>query len=389
MAANELTFNQISTVLNAVANQATGRNDLAAVDTASFITVANTALKTGYDPVMNAISQVLDRTIFSIRPYTAKFKGIEMTNARFGNHSRKLNYIDNDWDDSDIVPLTDGTSIDAWEVKKPKVLQTNLYGQNIYQDHYTIFDDQLDVAFRGPDEFAQFWAGVTQNMSDRIEQAYEIQSRAALANFIGGKVAANNGVIHLLTEYNTRTGQQLTYNTVMQPANFKPFIEWVRARVGALVRLLSERSQLFHLNVTGKEINRHTPYSMQKFYLSSYWYEAITAMAYTDAFNEEYLRFADNEQVNYWQSIETPENINVKASYLGTDGTVTEMEEAAEVGPIFGTIFDEEAIGVSRYDNRVAAAPYNPRGHYNNLWFSFRLRHYNDFTENGIVLLLD
>jgi hypothetical protein len=112
-------------------------------------------------------------------------------------------------------------------------------------------------------------------------------------------------------------------------------------------------------------------------------------MAYTDAFNEEYLRFADNEQVNYWQSIETPESINVKASYLGADGTVAEMEEATEVGHIFGTIFDEEAIGISRYDNRVAAAPYNPRGHYNNLWFSFRLRHYNDFTENGIVLLLD
>lgn len=388
MAANELSFNQIATVLNQVAQQATGNASLAAVDTSSFITVATTTLKTGYDPVMAAISQVLDRTIFSIRPYDAKFRGLEMTQAQFGNHTRKINYIDNDWDDSKIVPLTDGTSIDAWEVKKPKVLQTNFYGQNIYQDHYTIFDDQLDVAFRGPDELAQFWMGITQNMSDRIEQAYEMQSREALGNFIGGKVAASNGVIHLLTEYNTATGLSLTATSVMQPSNFKPFVEWVRQRVGYLVRLLSERSQLFHINVTGKAINRHTPYAQQKFYLSSQWYEAITSMAYTDAFNDEYLRFADNEQVNYWQSIQTPNSINVEASYLANDGTIATADPAV-IGPIFGVIFDSEAIGIARYDSRVAASPYNPAGHYINQWFSFRLRHYNDFTENGIVLLLD
>jgi hypothetical protein len=388
MAANELTFNQISTVLNAVNSQATGQTALAPVDTASFVTMANTTLKTGYDRVMGAISQVLDRTIFSIRPYDAKFRGLSMTQAAFGNHTRKINYIDNTWDDSKIVPLTDGTSIDAWEIKKPKVLQTNFYGQNIYQDHYTIFDEQLDVAFRGPDELGQFWTGVTQNMNDRIEQAYENQSRMALANFIGAKVAADNGVIHLLTEYNTATGQSLTAASVMQPVNFKPFVEWVRSRIGYLVRVLTERSALYHLNVTGKVIMRHTPYAQQKFYLSSQWYEAITAMAYTDAFNETYLRFADNEQVNYWQSIETPQNINVEASYIDSTGAVV-TADAANIGPIFGVIFDEEAVGMTMYDNRVAMAPYNPAGGYNNLWLRFRLRHYNDLTENGLVLLLD
>lgn len=388
MAANELSFNQISTILNAIAEQATGRTDLTSVDTSSFITVATTTLKTGYDPVMTAISQVLDRTIFAVRPYTAKFRGLEMTQAQFGNHTRKINYLDNTWDDSKIVPLTDGTSIDAWDVKKPKVLQTSFYGQNIYQDHYTIFDDQLDVAFRGPDELAQFWMGVTQNMSDRIEQAYELQARAALANFIGGKVTANNGVVHLLTEYAADTGVTLTAVTVMQPANFKPFVEWVRARVGYLVRLLAERSLLYHINVTGKEVMRHTPFERQKFYLSAEWYEAITSMAYTDAFNQQYLRFADNEQVTYWQAIETPDQITVKPSYLAANGTITEGDELT-TAPIFGVIFDDEALGIARYDSRVAAAPYNPAGHYNNLWFSFRLRHYNDFSENGLVLLLD
>lgn len=388
MAANDLSFNQIATVLNSIVSQATGQQTLTPTNTAEFVTVANTALKMGYDQVTNAISQVLSRTIFSIRPYEAKFGGLRMEPSAFGNHVRKINYADNQWESSDIIPLTDGTSLDMYEIKKPKVLQTNFYGQNVYQDHYTVFDTQLEVAFRGPDELAQFWAGVTSNMSDRIEQAYEEQSRAALANFIGGKVAAQNGVIHLLTEYNTATGLNLTATTVMQPANFRPFVEWVRARVGLLVRMLTERSALYHLNVTGKTVMRHTPYSMQKFYLSSKWYEAITSMAYADTFNDEYLKFADNEPVNYWQAIDTPDSINVAASYIDAAGAVA-TAEAAEIGPIFGMIFDEEAIGLTMYDNRVVSSPYNARGLYSNIYLHFRLQHFNDFSENGLILLLN
>ena len=64
--ANNLTFNQIATILNSVNAQATGRTDIAVTNTAEFISVANTTLLSGYDNVINAISQVLSRTIFSI-----------------------------------------------------------------------------------------------------------------------------------------------------------------------------------------------------------------------------------------------------------------------------------------------------------------------------------
>ena len=80
MAANNLTFEQSAAFLNDLYEQATGQKALAVTDTASFTTVAQTVLKTGYDNVISAISQVLSRTIFSVRPYTAKFKGIMVDN---------------------------------------------------------------------------------------------------------------------------------------------------------------------------------------------------------------------------------------------------------------------------------------------------------------------
>ena len=167
---NTMTFNQVSTLLNAIHNQATGTSAAAALDTYQFVSQAQAALRTGYDPVLNAISQVLSRTIFSIRPYTAKFRGLQADALRYGNHVRKINYGDKAWQDDDRIPLTDGSSVDQQVVKKPAILQTNFYGENVYEKGYTIFRDQLDAAFSGPDEFARFTAGVVQNASDMLEK---------------------------------------------------------------------------------------------------------------------------------------------------------------------------------------------------------------------------
>lgn len=65
---NDLNFNQISTVLTSIVAQATGEKVLAPTNTGDFVSVATTALKNGTDPVMNAITQMVTRTIFRLDP---------------------------------------------------------------------------------------------------------------------------------------------------------------------------------------------------------------------------------------------------------------------------------------------------------------------------------
>ena len=66
MSVNTMSFEQIATVLNSIVHQATGQNEITPTNTAEFVSVANTALSLGDDVVMNAISNVLSRTIFAI-----------------------------------------------------------------------------------------------------------------------------------------------------------------------------------------------------------------------------------------------------------------------------------------------------------------------------------
>lgn len=396
--ANELTFEQVSTVLNEVVQQATGQKELAAVDTASFVTVGQAALKMGYDPVIKAISQVISRTLFAVRPYTAHFKGLMVDAEKWGNHVRKLTFISKPAVDSKVYSLTDGSSVDHYTINNAEVVQTNFYGGNIWQDFITRYTDQLDSAFSGPDEFSSFMAGVMTELSNKREQQNESMARAALCNFIGGKMAGStNDVIHLLTEYKALTGLTLTATDVYKPENYKAFMEWVAGRIMEVCALMTERSALFHTSLTigddDKVILRHTPYDRQKVYLSAGQQYQYNARVLADVFHDNYLQYADVEMVNYWQNIADPLSISVYESYLAADGTI-HVNEASGASPtktdvLFGVIFDEEAVGVTTKDDTLLATPVNARGKYTNLWWSANYRWWNDFTENGVVLLLD
>ena len=389
MSVNTMSFEDASAILNNIREQVTGESAIAPVNTSEFVSVATTLLQQGYDPVLNAITQMVSKTIFSIRPYNRKFGGIKMDSEQWGAIVRKLSIADKDFDEDVRFELADGQSIDHYKVNKPNILQTNFYGQNVYEKNYTIFKDQLDNAFSGPAEFGRFMSMVVQNVSDMIEQAHESIARMTIGNFVGGKKLANNGVIHLLTEYNAETGESLTATTVYAPANFGNFMKWMYARVATLTALMTERSVEFQINVTGKEISRHTPYEYQKVYLYAPLLNGMNARVLAETFHDDFLEYADVEAVNYWQSIESPMALNVTPSYMGANGLIVTAQEAQSITNLVGVIFDRDALGYTTVNNWSATTPLNAKGGYWNTFHHFTERWYNDFTEKGLVLLLD
>lgn len=387
--ANSLQFNDLATLLTSINKQATGQQPITPTNTGEFVSVANATLLQGYDTVINAISQVLSRTVFSIRPYNRKFKGLFIDSQQYGNHVRKLQSIDKNPEEDKRQKLVDGQSIDQQKVNKPAVLQTNFNGAEVYQRSVTLFKDQLDVAFSSPDEFGRFIAMVLQNVSDLIEQDHENCARYTVVNFIGGKIASGENVVHLVTEYNAVAGVELTSETVKKPENFVPFMKWAFSRIKTISDLMTERTTLFHTNITGKPISRHTPKGRQRLYLYAAEVNNMEASVLSSVFHDQYLKGVDFETVNFWQSIKNPMEISCKPTYMGADGAlVTSKENVAEAN-VLGVMFDVEAIGITTVNTWTASAPFNAAGGYTNTFWHFTDRYYNDFTENGVVFLMD
>ena len=417
MSVNNMTIEQSSAFLSAVMSQMSG-GSLASVSTGNFTSVAQNALKMGYDPLNTAISQVLARTIFSIRPYNGKLKGLLKEPSRWGGMIRKINYIDGVLEDDQglyktgTTPYVNGDvpTPDQYAIRKVATWQSNFYGSEVYQRVFTRYIDQLDTAFQSAEEFGRFIAGQLQNINDQLEMTADARARQALINFIGGKIQLEidsdpaTHVVHLFSDYLADTGVTLTLSTYLAPTNFKPFAEWLYAKIATITDMMSERGHNFNFSPTiggsKKYIYRHTPKDRLRGYFINEAFNQIQAMAISEVFNKEELRMVKLEPINFWQSSDDPYNITAEVTVndsavnitsattndLTTDSVTT---KGTPDTPVLGVLFDEDAIGIAIQNEGAYTTPVNIVGRYTNTSYWYRVSVLNDFSENGVVLMLD
>ena len=394
---------QAGTLLADVVQQATGRKALTATTQGEWTSVATTALQGGVDPILNTLANMWSRTIFSVRPYSAKLKGLEMSADRFGLMTRKLSPVAKDpgddaaflwpvaYDAGQTPPSGDGYSVDMYAISKKNVLQTAFYGASVYQEIFTIFKDQLDGAFRSPEEFMAFNSMQLADRANSIESWKENIKRSLLANMILSLDVENQTgrIIHLITEYNAETGSSLTSTTVFAPANFPSFVRWMVARLNTLARMMSERTTLFQTTISSQNVLRHTPAEDLRVYITSRFKDMMDTMARSVTFNDEYLRTADMEGVSFWQAAATPASVTGKPTYTNTSGVVTTPGSASTVANIVGVMFDRDALGMASVLEENALTPFNVKGRYWNDAYHNKIKTRFDMTEKAVLLLLD
>lgn len=392
MSVNTMTFEQSAAFLTALYEEATGQSPTIKVsNTADFTSVGTTLIQGGLDPVISALTQVLDRTIFAMRVYNKKFEDLSADEIRFGAVTRKISFIDTPLDTADDRnSLTDGASVDPYVVKKPKAVQMNYYGATQYQDSITIFRDQLDSALRDAAMFGEFISGVLTNISNKHKQIEEAEARGALINMITAKATADtSNAINVLQEYYNETGVTLTPANMFAPANYVEFTRWLAAYMATLADHMSERSLKYHMNITGKEVMRFTDGSNLKKYISDKVLNNIRAVAESTLFNADRVgNIAEGAvKMSFWQNIDDPYKVSATPSYLNTTtGNIDVAGSAVTVDNIIGCLFDRDAVGMVKRSTWSGSTPFNPRGGYYNIFWHWTQTVWNSFDENFVVL---
>lgn len=394
--ANVLTPVDVYALMNAVVSQATGRTDLAVVDTTTFASVGEIVLRTGTENTLNAISTVIGKTIFSVRPYKGKLESLRVAQQRWGGQVRKIiNLYDeaeksDDWN-TDVAQnaLADGGSVDMYKIRKPKALQLNFYGTKVLQKHITRFRDQLSLAFHSEDEFIRFIDSVMVEFSNEIELLNEAESRTTLLNFMAGISSMGLTEVDLVAEYNNEYGTQYTRAQLLS-TYIESFMKFVAAEIKIYSSRLTDMSTLYHANLTGyNKIMRHTPKERQKMVMYEPIFIKTQAEVYSGLFNPEYLNIGSFEGVNYWQSQSTPTAINVKPNILDVaTGASKDAEAAVNLEYVLGILFDEEACGVMPQFDYSSTTPFNSAGGYYNMYMHWRFNSYCDYTENAVLFVL-
>lgn len=394
MNVNQLDINKDAyQLINALHEQVTGQQQITPTNTAEFVSVAGKLLAAGYDTILGALSQVVTGTYYAVRKYDGLFGGLEVDGFRWGNITRKVNFGDQTALQEDAYHLADGVTVDQQAPRKPVVLETVYVGQDVFKDQWTVWSDtQLEVAFQNESEFMRFVSAFLAHVDNVHTQWKESIGRSALLNFIGAKNIADSGnVYHVLTEYNTAIGASpaLTAQDIMLPANFEAFIKWLNARVETLTDLMKQRSEKFHVNISGYSIMRHTPLEDLKVYMLSDFMNKINSMVLPSQYHETYLTLSDHEAIPFWQSIDAPDEIQVTPSYLDPVTGAVLTGTAQTLTDVIGILFDRDAIAYQITNEIVRMAPFNASGLFQNAFYHLKYRALNDLSENAIILKLD
>ena len=395
MSVNTMSFEQSAAFLTALYEEATGQQPTLQVsNTADFTSVGTTLLQGSLDPIISALTQILDRTIFSMRVYNKKFEDLTVDEIRWGAVTRKVNFIDTALDSQDDrLTLTDGSSIDQYTVKKPKAFQTNFYGATQYQDSITIFRDQLDSALRDADEFGRFISALMTNISNKHKQIEEAEARQMIINFITGKATADTAnCINVLQEYYNETGVTLTPADMFAVSNYTDFTRWLAGFMVGLADKMSERSWKYHMNITGSEVMRFTDGANLRKYISANVANYLDTAVASNIYNPDRLSVITDgmRKMVFWQNIDNPYSVQATPAYLNTTtGQIDTALTPVQVDNIIGILFDRDAMGMIKRSTWSAASPFNAKGGYYNIFWHWTQQIYNDFTENFVLLYAD
>lgn len=404
-----LTAKDASTIMNALYNQATGRNDITNVDLSNFASVGEQVLATGKENVLNALSIVLGRTICAVRPYNAKLGIISaISTGEYTHRFRKISFYSKDAIEAGFVNTDINTNIkdgydngtnagqstaSMWKQDVPPVLELNFAGQNVWQEELTIFEKQISTAFRSPDELAEFLNGIMTQKLNAIEKRKEGFRRGTLLQHIaavykmGDKMSGS--VINLTARFNAEFGTSYT-SEELRTTYLEQFLKFFVSELKLTSDYMTEYSQLYHYNppkeVDGVNyyLNRETSKSYQKSIFYGPLFTKAKANVFPDIFNTQYLDVNANEMVNYWQDIKNPTQVKITPAL--PDGIET---SEVSIPFVLGIVFDKDAILTDVQWEDSSVTPLEARKKYRNMFWDFSYNSISDLTENCVIFIME
>ena len=405
-------------IVQAMVDQLTGQqNSIQVVDASSFASAGEQILSYGTENVMNTLALVLGRTYMAVRPYDAKLKILNaIDTGTFTSRLRKISFYARDtkptgWFNTDqYTNLADGftngqnpdgsgdaqSTKSMWEQNVPVPLEMNFAGTTTWQDSQTVYENQLECAFRSVEEFNQFVSGYMTEKANDIESQKEAFNRIALIQHIGMiyDMSANmaGSVVNLTYEFNQEFGTSYT-SAQLRTTYLKEFLAFMVARIQTDSDRMTNRSKKNHwspaktVGSTSYTLLRHTPKSKQKLMLYNPLIIKSRAYVFPELFNEQYLKIENFEGVDYWQNELEPTKVDVYPALpnVSTPANGQVKGDRVQIAYLVGMLFDEDGLMIDYQLDTARSTPVEARKGYRNIWYTFAKNIISDATENGII----
>lgn len=373
---------QIYQTVNTIAGNL-GYTGNTVVDVTTFTAFAADALSDSLktESVYAELYDLIGKTVIAIDEAEEEDRNIVVDAFEYGSIVQKISFASQA-----------SQSSSEWDIAHPEnpyaVTRKEGIIQKLFEQYIPTFSwedvsyaDQLKEAFRGPESLA----GFTDALYTRMRNAYKIAKLGLADAAVGGLMAlvyndctavtpgANAGrrLRHLLTEYNTKFGTELTDDTSLQNTNY---LEWVRKQIIIDQKNINKLTKLYNdgtVERRTKETDLNLDLSIRL--TSSY------AKFWGDTFNEQYVQLPKHNEIVNWGIATAPET--VKVSVDGGTSTTT-------IAKILGFMYDRDAV-VATMDKSRFVSIYDQWNDRNVFKLTANRRYIADPSENTIIYLND
>lgn len=366
--------NQIYALVNSVTSQALGSSAIAAVDAQGLISLGNSVLssQTNTEAFLNTLVQRIGKTILSYRKYTNKLSDLVVDDFTMGAILQKIKVSMPAAETDPAYNLTNGQSVDHYVVAKPTVHQKLFVTRTPYVFHVTVQRETLREAFLSETALGSFISVIFGEVQNKIELALEDLGRTAIANYMA-EIANGSREIKLVTNYIADTGSSVTAANAMYD---NAFLRYAVAQMQLYAKRFTDMSTLYN---EGTE-TRHTPKEDQRLRILSEFSTMLETVVDYAAFHDEYVKVKGYTEINFWQSAQSPRNINIKRA---SDGTETSLNN------VIGILHDRDALGIYKKNTDVLTTPVNAAGMYYNTYWHEKQLWFNDLSENAVIFTLN
>ena len=394
----------IYTIANQLVKEVTGQTPaITAVDTSSFINVGQMCLNQSKEGTLQALANMVARTIITTRSYSGRFTSVEVTSQEWGLFIRKIAFFSGKFDETKFIntvqnptTLKDGNSVDMYKISKRYPLEMWYTGQCTLDQTYTTFRNQLTTAFTSESEFSAFLAGITTEVANDVARWKTAENRAVVMNFIGslyntGKAGQK---VNLTKEFNAARGTAYTTAELLT-VHLQEFLSFFVSFLQTQTALLEESTDLYHLvpvctddNGNPLTLLRHTPKSEQKLLLYQPLINDAKSWVYPAIFGPGYLDFGSYEGVTFWQNINDKSAVNVIPSQFNVDTAEQETGAKVKLDYVVGLLYDRRALATVYMQDSVYTTPFNTKGEYYNTEHHWKMNYIQDPTENAILFFM-
>lgn len=393
-------INQCYATINAVNKQIWGENAVAVNDLSGLISLGQqfSGDLAGADKFLGKLVDRIGKTVIRRLDLELDYPGLYMDSFSFGAILQKIstNPIDAVRSSEYDVGSNDFSPTFANVVKNNNVHVSYFTDMDTFSFVTTIPHNLFFTAFTSESAMSNFIDSLISSMSDSVTLSVNDWARTAVNNFMAEKIISGNGVINLLTEYNTAYG--LTGNdalTAEKAMHDKEFARFASQEIRKYVKYLSQPSTLYNMGgADGSPIVRTTTRdNMHIFFLTNLvclFDSTILSESFRDLYDLPYYN-----EVAYWQgnhsasgdnTFAVNSSINITPSSQNSVETVGNRYSIEQSG-IVALLADRQAIAIGINKRRTASFN-NDIDDYTNYKTAISQQMINDTSENGILFIV-